>query len=47
MKPGKLLKRKNIKGQGRKISYPQHLEEELVKWILEKLEQSYIPVPRA
>lgn len=43
MKRGK-LKRNNRKGQGRKISYPQHLEEELVKWVLEKREQSFVPV---
>lgn len=43
MKCGK-FKRKNRKGQGRKISYPQHLEEELVKWVLEKREESFVPV---
>ena len=44
LKPAKPSQRKNRKGQGRKISYPQDLEEELVKWILEKREKLYIPV---
>ena len=32
------------KGQGRKVFYPKEIEEELVKWILEKREQSHIAV---
>ena len=30
--------KQNRKGQGRKISYPQDLEDKLVAWILEKRE---------
>jgi len=37
-------KRVNKKGQGRKISYPQELEEKILAWILEKREQDYVPV---
>ena len=33
-------KRANKKGQGRKISYPQEIEEKLVSWILQKREES-------
>ena len=36
--------RKFNKGQGRKISYSHELEEQLVKWILEKREESNIAV---
>lgn len=32
------------KGQGRKVSYLKEIEEELVKWILEKRDQSHIAV---
>ena len=38
--------RKNRKGQGRKVSYPKELEDQLVKWILQKREHSHIPVSR-
>ena len=37
-------KRANTKGQGRKISYPQEVEEKLAAWILEKREQDFVPV---
>lgn len=36
--------RKNRKGQGRKISYPQELEEKLLAWILEKREMDCVAV---
>ena len=42
MKSGRMKPRMNMKGQGRKISYPPSLEGELVAWVLSK--QSYIPV---
>lgn len=29
-------RRKNSKGQGRKLSYPQELDEQLLQWVLEK-----------
>lgn len=38
------IKKKNRKGQGRKISYPQELDEQLAAWILEKREEAFIPV---
>ena len=34
------------KGRREKISYPKELEEQLLKWILEKREESHIPVSR-
>ena len=37
-------KRVNRKGQGRKISYPQGLEDKLVAWILEKREVDFVAV---
>ena len=37
-------KRVNRKGQGRKISYPQDLEDKLVAWILEKREEDFVAV---
>ena len=37
-------KRANRKGQGRKISYPQDLEDKLVAWILEKREAEFVAV---
>ena len=37
-------KRVNRKGQGRKISYPQELEDKLVAWILEKREAEFVAV---
>lgn len=37
-------KRTNKKGQGRKISYPQEIEDQLVAWILEKREQECVTV---
>ena len=37
-------KRHNKKGQGRKISYPQELEEKLVTWILKKREEQFVAV---
>ena len=36
--------RKFKKGQGRKLSYSHELEEQLVKWILEKREKSNVAV---
>ena len=36
--------RKFKKGQGRKLSYSYELEEQLVKWILEKREESNVAV---
>lgn len=35
-------KRQHRKGQGRKMSYSQELEDKLVAWILEKREEAYI-----
>ena len=37
-------KRSNKKGQGRKISYPQELEDKIVSWILEKREEKCVAV---
>lgn len=37
-------KRVNRQGQGRKISYPQDLEDKLVAWILEKREADFVAV---
>ena len=37
-------KHANRKGQGRKISYPQDLEDKLVAWILEKREAEFVAV---
>ena len=37
-------KRTHRKGQGRKISYSQELEDKLIAWILEKREEAYIAV---
>ena len=37
-------KRKHRKGQGRKTSYSQELEDKLVAWILEKREEAYVAV---
>ena len=37
-------KRRNIRGQGRKLSYPKELEEKLVAWILEKREAECVPI---
>ena len=37
-------KRRNRKGQGRKISYPQSIDEELYKWVLEKREVNNVPI---
>ena len=34
----------NRKGQGRKMSYPQDLEDKLVAWILEKWEAEFVAV---
>ena len=34
----------NKKGQGRKISYPQELEDQLVSWILQKQEEQFVAV---
>lgn len=39
-------KRRNQPGQGKKITYPQEVEDQLLKWILEKREKSYLPVSR-
>ena len=44
VKVTKRSKRKNKKGQGRKITYPQHIEDELMKWILEKREIQNVSV---
>ena len=43
-KPKDVPSRGHRKGQGRKVSYPQEIEEQLVKWILEKREECHIPV---
>lgn len=40
-------KRVNKKGQGRKISYPQDIDEEIYKWVLEKHEVNNIPISSA
>lgn len=40
LKPAK-CKRKNKKGQRRKVSYHEHIEEQLEQWILEKREESF------
>ena len=37
-------KRANRKGQGRKIMYPQDLEDKLVAWILEKWKVEFVEV---
>ena len=37
-------KRRNKRGQGRKLSYPKELEEKLVVWILEKREAECVPI---
>ena len=37
-------KRKNKKGQGRKISYPQEIDEKLMAWVMEKREETHISV---
>ena len=37
-------KRANKKGQGRKTTYPQELEEKLLSWILEKREEDFVAV---
>ena len=37
-------KRSNKKGQGRKISYPQELEDKIMSWILEKREEKCVAV---
>ena len=39
-----LRTRANKKGQGRKISYPQELEDQLVSWILQKREEQFVVV---
>ena len=39
-------KRRNKPGQGEKLSYPQHVEDQLLQWILVKREKSYLPVSR-
>ena len=36
--------RKNKKGQGRKVSYPQDIEEKLVAWLLEKREENFVAI---
>ena len=43
-KPRDMPSHGHRKGQGRKVSYPKEIEEELVKWILEKHEQSHVAV---
>ena len=43
-KPRDMPSRGHRKGQGRKVSCPKQIEEKLVKWILEKREQSHIAV---
>ena len=35
---------RNQPGQGKKITYPQEVEDQLLKWILEKRKKSYLPV---
>ena len=37
-------KRMNLKGQGRKISYPTDIDEQLLAWVLERRETSHIAV---
>lgn len=37
-------KRVNKKDQGRRITYPQELEEQLLSWILEKCEEDFVAV---
>lgn len=37
-------RRKHRKGQGRKISYPTEIDEQILQWILEKRDQSNLPV---
>ena len=43
-KPRDMPSRSHRNEQGRKVSYPKEIEEELVKWILEKCEHSHIAV---
>ena len=40
-------KRQNKKGQGQKVSYPQHIDEELYQWIIEKGEVNNVPISSA
>lgn len=37
-------RRKNKKGQGRKVSYPHDVDEALYKWVLEKREVDNVPI---
>ena len=37
-------KRENKKGQGRKIGYPQELEDKRLAWLLEKREVDYVAI---
>ena len=39
-------KHRNKPGQGKKITYPQEVEDQLLKWILVKREKLYLPVSR-